>query len=349
MFFDALGFRFYCFLMIAFVLANALIGSDFGPMRRAAERARRTGALLAADARPMTSRALADAQPAAGTRIRGRTAGLPIAGLFLFLLAALWIDGGGGVPWGGGAGGVWSPAAWRRVMGAAENNILILAVSAAWGLGIALVTSRCTACLPWGAICRALGGGLRASLLPLAILVLAWSLKSTCDALETGVFLVDAVGETLSPAWFPALVFVLAGLTAFATGTSWGTMAILIPTAGPMAFDLDGARYGLTTMMTLGAVLDGAILGDHCSPISDTTIMSSISSACDHLHHVTTQIPYSLTVGAAALFAGYLPAAGGLPAATGLLIGAGLLVLVQFVMRWLRPRRGSTTSFQENA
>jgi Na+/H+ antiporter NhaC len=116
-------------------------------------------------------------------------------------------------------------------------------------------------------------------------------------------------------------------------------MAILIPTAIPIAFHLDGDAYRLTTMISLGAVLDGAILGDHCSPISDTTIMSSISSSCDHLHHVRTQIPYSLTVGALAIFCGYLPAALGVPSCLGILTASVAIALLFVVILRRRPRR----------
>jgi len=90
-------------------------------------------------------------------------------------------------------------------------------------------------------------------------------------------------------------------------------MGILIPIAIPVAFHLDGDAYGLVTVISVAAILDGAIFGDHCSPISDTTIMSSTASSCDHLAHVRTQMPYSLTVAAIALGAGYLPAAMGAP------------------------------------
>lgn len=89
-------------------------------------------------------------------------------------------------------------------------------------------------------------------------------------------------------------------------------MAILIPTAIPVAFALDGNSYGITTMISLGAILDGAIFGDHCSPISDTTILSSIASRCELILHVRTQLPYSLSIAALALICGYLPAALGL-------------------------------------
>jgi len=136
-----------------------------------------------------------------------------------------------------------------------------------------------------------------------------------------------------NPYLFPALLFIVASLTSFATGTSWGTMAILIPTAIPIAFQLDGGSYGLVTMICLGAILDGAIFGDHCSPISDTTIMSSISSSCDHIHHVRTQIPYSLTVAGLALVFGYIPAALGVPSWIGILTSIGVILLL---FTWLK-------------
>ena len=103
-------------------------------------------------------------------------------------------------------------------------------------------------------------------------------------------------------------------------------MAILIPTAIPIAFSLDGSVYGLTTMISLGAVLDGSIFGDHCSPISDTTIMSSIASDCDPIHHVHTQLPYSLTVAGLALICGYVPAALGV--SPYFVIGAATVLIV---------------------
>ena len=330
MFFDALSYRFYCILMIVFVLANVLTGRDFGPMARAQQRARRTGAVAAPNARPMTPKAYAAAEPDAGVRPRARVAVLPIGGLFLFLLAALWVDGGGS---GYGVLAPFNPRIWRDVLAASENSILILVLASALSVGLACATAHGWARLPVRRLGRALTAGLRASLLPITILILAWSLKGACDGLQTGQFLVDAVGDTVAPLYFPALVFALAGMVAFATGTSWGTMAILIPTAVPVAFQLDGALYGLTTMMTLGAVLDGAILGDHCSPISDTTIMSSLSSACDHIHHVKTQIPYSLLVGALAVVCGYLPAAAGWPSYAGLALGAGSLIGFLLLLR----------------
>ena len=134
---------------------------------------------------------------------------------------------------------------------------------------------------------------------------------------------------------FRSIVFVVAALVSFATGTSYGTMAILIPTAAPVAMELDGG-YGLITMISIGAVLDGAIFGDHCSPISDTTIMSSIASSCDHVHHVRTQLPYCLVVAGIALCAGYLPAAMGVPSWIGITAGAAISGLIFGCLKILR-------------
>jgi Na+/H+ antiporter NhaC len=144
----------------------------------------------------------------------------------------------------------------------------------------------------------------------------------------TGSFLATMLSDVVSPLWFPIFVFVCGSVTSFATGTSWGTMAILIPTAIPVAFSLDNGSYGLTTIICLGAVLDGAIFGDHCSPLSDTTILSSIASSCDPLHHVRTQLPYSLTVAGIALFCGYLPAALGVSSGIGIVGGTVLIILL---------------------
>ncbi|HCK14785.1 TPA: sodium:proton antiporter, partial [Candidatus Poribacteria bacterium] len=164
--------------------------------------------------------------------------------------------------------------------------------------------------------------------LPSLILIFAWGLKEVCDALRTGDFLGATVSNVISPVWFPTIIFVVAALTSFATGTSWGTMAILIPIATPIAFGLDGSTYGITTIICLGAVLDGSIFGDHCSPISDTTIMSSISCSCDHIHHVRTQLPYSLTVAGLAIIFGYLPATFRFPPWFLITCATGVIVLI---------------------
>lgn len=333
--FDALPYRFYCLLMIAFVLINVITGSDYGPMARAERRAR-NGEPAAPDAEPMTSPAFTTSEPAAGAVVRARTAVVPIGFLFAFLLVGIWFDGGGGALITANPFAVMNPGIWRDVISASENSVKILAFGAGGGLLCAWALGAFTAHLGPQEIGRGTLRGLQSSLLPCLVLLLAWSLKNACDALETGAFLERAAAGAVSPILYPAVVFVVAGMVAFCTGTSYGTMAILIPTAVPIAFSLDGGVYGTVTMLTIASILDGAIFGDHCSPISDTTIMSSISSACDHLHHVRTQLPYALTVAGTSLFLGYLPAAYGVPFYVTWIVGIALFIGIFLAMRFLK-------------
>jgi Na+/H+ antiporter NhaC len=361
MFFDALGFRFYCILMIAFVFFNALSGEDFGPMAKAEERARKLGKLLDDGAKPMTSRSLASAKPYPQAKVRAAVAVVPLIVLLLVFVGRLWFDAGGlARP----ASALLSPSVWRDVLGDV-NSIPLLAYAAGFALLVATALATAVSRVPLFVLARAVFVGLQGSLLPATVLVLAWSLKGACKALQTGDFLANALSGSLPPfvvralehllgdtltdrllaipvaLVFPALVFVVAALTSFATGTSWGTMAILIPTAIPVAFELDGRVYGLVTIISVAAVLDGSIFGDHCSPISDTTIMSSTASACDHIAHVRTQIPYSLVVAGLALLVGYLPAAMGVSKWVGILGGAALSGLLFLGLRALRARSRS--------
>ena len=332
MFFDALGFRFYCFGMIGFVLWNSLSDRDFGPMAAAERRAREEGKLLADGEKPMTSQSLASALPHPEARVFASVAIVPLAVLLTAFVTMLWFDGGGMALLSENPTSVFHLSAWRDVFSTADS-IPLLASAAGAGFLTASVLAVAVARVPLSALGRAIGTGASASLMPLAVLVLAWSLKGTCDALDTGEFLAGVLAGKVLPALFPAMVFVVAGLTAFATGTSWGTMAILIPTAIPVAFQLDGGIYGLITIMSIAAVLDGAVFGDHCSPISDTTIMSSTASACHHMAHVRTQIPYSLVVASLALVTGYLPSALGVPKWIGISSGVGLSGLL-FLGLW---------------
>jgi len=312
MFFDALSFRFYCLLMIAFVFLHIIIGRDFGPMKTAEDSAKANASGENSQASPL--REAANSSYPAVTRQSSRAikALVPLGGLVLFHITGLWLDGGGLAKLGQG-GSLISLVYWRDVISAAENTHLILDFAALFGLILALLCSQLFGSLRFSVIRNCFRRGIRRSMIPFVILILAWSLKNCCDSLKTGEFLTALLAGRVSPYWFPPAVFLVASVTSFATGTSYGTMAILIPTAIPVAFALDGNTYGLTTMISLGAVLDGAIFGDHCSPISDTTIMSSIASSCDLMQHVRTQLPYSLLVAALALLCAYLPSALGLP------------------------------------
>lgn len=324
--FNALPYRFYCILMLVFVLATILFNRDFGPMHTAQRRAAEEGKVEADDAVPMTSDTFSRAEPNSAARVSALTAVIPIGLLFTILLGSIWFDGGGAGQLKESALSIFSFFAWRDVISASENSVKILAYGSAISLGAAVICSRLIAKISFPVIRSAIQQGVQSSMLPVIILVMAWSLKAACDSLATGPFLVAVVGDSINPAVFPAIVFIIAGMTSFATGTSYGTMAILMPTAVPIAFALEGGSYGLITMITFGSILDGAIFGDHCSPISDTTIMSSISSSSDHMHHVRTQLPYSLTVGTLALVCGYLPAGFGMPSWLGFVAAIAIII-----------------------
>jgi Na+/H+ antiporter NhaC len=146
----------------------------------------------------------------------------------------------------------------------------------------------------------------------------------------------------LPTAWLPALVFLVAALVSFSTGTSWGTMAIVMPLVIPLAVRLTAFEAGdppsPVMVASVGAVLAGAVFGDHCSPISDTTVVSAFSSGCEVMAHVRTQLPYALTAAALAVGVGYAPAGFGISPVWLLLAGAAICwALVRFYGRPVPP------------
>jgi Na+/H+ antiporter NhaC len=339
MFFDALSFRFYCLLMLVFVFVHIMAKRDFGPMKTAEK-------LAAAGDPPLEQQqeqdnAVLDVAGKAALepiRLPGRAVNalVPLGGLILFHITGLWIDGNGPAKFKEG-GSMLSWIYWREVISNAEHSHLILFSAAIFGMTLALFCGTISGSLRFQAVRRGFWRGIKRAIMPSFILILAWSLKNCCDTLGTGDFLTRILADRIPPHLFPAILFIVASMTSFATGTSWGTMAILIPTAIPIAFALDGQSYGLTTMISLGAVLDGAIFGDHCSPISDTTIISSTASSCELMAHVRTQLPYSLSVAAIALFFGYIPTALGLAPAISFTLAIfvilGLFLCLNYFLR----------------
>ena len=290
MFFDAVVFRFYCIFALIFLIVNIILDRDFGPMARATH---------------------TDSNEESQTTVQSNTpkpnmyVGLvPMLFLVLYVFVGLWVDGGGmKVLSENSIFSLLSFAVWKDVISASENNVTVLFQASLFGLILSMLMGGFISKVSFKKLMDGVGHGVKRSLLPVSILVLAWCIKTVCRDLETGPFLVSLLSDSISPIWFPVILFVIAGITAFTTGTSWGTMAILIPVAIPLAASLDGSAYGMVTIISVAAILDGAIFGDHCSPISDTTIMSSISSGCDHMAHVKTQAPYSVFISAIALLA----------------------------------------------
>ncbi|TWU05588.1 Na+/H+ antiporter NhaC family protein [Stieleria varia] len=170
----------------------------------------------------------------------------------------------------------------------------------------------------------------------MVILWFAWALSALTepDRLNTSGYLAAVLSNGLDVRLLPAIVFVIAGLTAFSTGTSWGTMGILTPLSVSLAITMDpsGGPGGAICLATCGSVLAGAIFGDHCSPISDTTVLSSRASGCDHVRHVRTQMPYAIIVAAVCIAVGCVPAALGVSPWISLLAGSVVLVAI---VRWV--------------
>lgn len=159
------------------------------------------------------------------------------------------------------------------------------------------------------------------------ILVLAWSIGNVVDALGTGEYVAGIAEQVLSPALLPVVVLFTAGFIAFSTGTSWGTMAIVTPIAVPVAWELSGTHTLVAVMV--GMVFSGAIFGDHTSPISDTTVLSSTFTGADLIDHVRTQLYYAVTV---VLVAGVLMLGWGyMRISPWLLLGVGVLALIGVV------------------
>ena len=162
--------------------------------------------------------------------------------------------------------------------------------------------------------------GFKSMLTAILILTLAWSLAELVSDLHTADFITMAISSTnLSPQFLPFITFLVSGLIAFSTGSSWGTMAIMYPLILPATWVL-GKEAGLPFDQSIelfahvvSTVIAGSVFGDHCSPISDTTILSSLASSCNHIQHVRTQLPYALVVAVVALLFGTLPIAYGVP------------------------------------
>lgn len=169
-------------------------------------------------------------------------------------------------------------------------------------------------------------GGIKKMAGILTIIVLAWGIGGVCSQMGTSAFVVDATIDFLSPSLVPALLFVIGLVISFATGTSWGTMAILLPLGINMA-----ASFGVSEAMTIGAVLSGSLFGDHCAPISDTTVMSSMAAGCNHIDHVKTQIPYASLAAVSAFIAYLIVGIAGLGAFVSLAIAIVVMLVLYFV------------------
>lgn len=184
---------------------------------------------------------------------------------------------------------------------------------------------------------NAVSQGAASMLSPLLILVMAWTFGSVLGELGTATWLAEAIGSSFQARFFPAAIFLTGAAISFITGSSWGTMGLLMPIALPAYLDLTGDDPALLSAV-IGAVFSGAVFGDHCSPFSDTTIVSAFSCGVSAREHVITQLPYALLSAAVALGIGYLGLGAGIPAWAALLIGTLFLTTLACLMTRKKPR-----------
>jgi Na+/H+ antiporter NhaC len=324
-FIQSLPYAFYPLFALTITFAVAVSRRDWGPML-AAERRALSGELMAATAQPLADYESSGLAPDEGTPWRWWNAAVPVLLVVVATLVGLYVSGADALRDRGVDG-----AGLREVIDASDPFTVLLWASFL-GVTAAVLLAVSQSILGLREAFQATVGGFRSMLMAVVVLVLAWSLGQVCSDLATADFLVRVVGPAVPPSLLPAAVFLVAAGVSFATGTSWGTMAILTPLAIPVVIHSADVTPALIEA-TVSAILGGSVFGDHCSPISDTTIMSSMASSCDHVDHVRTQLPYALLGATVALLIGYLPAnVHGVPGWMLLLVGMALIaVWVRFV------------------
>jgi len=338
-FLQTIPYRFYSIILLFTVLAVALTGRDFGAMLAAEKRSRREGKLLRDGALPMSDRELAEMEPPEGAALRWTNAAVPILVVVAVVVAGLYHSGIQAL--GDEARG----AGPMRVLGAADSLSVLMWASAAGG-AVAAIMALVRRILTVGQVVDAWFTGIKAMMVAMVVLVCAWSLGAVCGDLFTAGYVVDRVSGFITIGLLPTIVFLAAAAISFATGTSWGTMAILMPVVIPLGYNLSpsgGAATG-PILASIAGVLSGSCFGDHASPISDTTILSSMASSCDHVDHVRTQLPYAVLAAALAIVAGFLPAGYGLHPAVSISLGlAGMVAFLLLAGRSAeeKPRHGA--------
>ncbi|MGQ1908519.1 Na+/H+ antiporter NhaC family protein [Marinifilum sp. RC60d5] len=328
-FLNSLPTRFYPFFTLFFILMLIVMKKDFGPMYKAELRSRNKEQHISTNTEPAKLNGSEEIEIPKNIPTRWYNAGIPVLVVIFGTFAGLVFTG-------------WDTSIWNdsnisfgsklsHIIGASDSYLALLWSSLSAVL-IAAFLSISQRILSLKTTIDALVSGFKTMLTAILILILAWALADITKDMHTADFISNILIATeVPPQFLPAFTFLLSALIAFSTGSSWGTMAILYPLILPASWALchSAGMNNLESMnifyITVSAILAGSVLGDHCSPISDTTILSSLASSCNHIEHVRTQLPYALTVGMVSIVAGLLPAAYGV--SSWLLIPAGFLTL----------------------
>ena len=334
-FIHTIPYLFYPLLALALVFLTSFMSRDFGPMAAAERRAARGDGLFREGAQLAADTGASEMEAKEGVPHRWWNAALPVLTVVVVVLGGLYVTG---------RASAGPDAPLRDVFGAADPFSTLL-----WGsLSGCLVAFGLSVGQRLLTMSEAIEGwlaGMKAMMIAMIILTLAWSLGAVTESLHTAQFLAQILEGNVPLQAIPVLVFLTAAAMAFATGTSWGTMAILIPLVIPLTVSLgggvnfDGGTHYSILLGAISSVLAGAIFGDHCSPISDTTVLSSTASGCDHVDHVRTQLPYALLVGVLGMGLGDIGTAYGLP--NWVALGSGVIVLY-LVLRFFGRPTGAT-------
>lgn len=316
---NSIPYNFYSILAIAMVGIIAYTGRDFGPMLKAEHRARTTHQLWAEGARPLAGTSeLKVAKNASNNSIN---LWIPIILLIVLSFYFMWSSGGGS-----------SAESFSQAISDADSMFSIfLATLIAFFVAVIMYLVQRIATV--AEIMDSFLNGAQMMVYATLILVSAWAIKAVCDELGTAPYIVNALEGILSPMILPILTFLVSAFIALCTGTSWGTMGIVVPIVIPL-----GISVGAPLPIVISSVLTGAVMGDHCSPISDTTVMSSTFSGSDHIDHVRTQFPYALTTTFVAVVC-YLLAGMGIPVIIVLLAGILLLYLLVMIFSSLSAKQ----------
>ena len=339
-FVETMPYRFYNLFMLFFIVCTAFMGREFAGMLKAERRARagelhpRRGGAMIEDVEDKTL------EPKENIKLQSSNAIVPLLVLILGAFVSFYFSGLGALEGEALESAKAHPLTFhtfQATFGAADASVALFQ-SALLATVVAIFIAVYRKILTVREAIETWGKGWKTMITTIIILLLAWSLSSVIKELGTSRYLVDLLSQSTPKIVLPAAIFMLGSFISFSTGTSYGTMGILMPLAIPLASavgmhsGLEGDALHAYMIVNISAVLTGAIFGDHCSPISDTTILSSMGAGCNHIDHVQTQMPYALAVCAISIFAGYFPTALGL--SIWIVLPFGLLVtalVIRFV------------------
>ena len=318
-FLNTIPYRFYNILILGFIVLTSVLLKEFGPMREAELRARRGNVNLTSSKEidEKISNEHSDLEPLPGVKLNIWNAIIPIGILIVGSLFAFYYSGYTTILGGDDATLIEllknSPLSFVSIREAFSNADASVALfqSALFAGIVAMVMGAFKKIFTLSEALDIWVDGMKTLVITGVILICAWSLSSVIKELGTAKYLIQLLSGALPPFILPSLIFVLGAIISFATGTSYGTMGILMPLAIPLSYSINPEISYI--IVATSAVLTGAIFGDHCSPISDTTILSSMGAGCNHIDHVRTQMPYSIFVAVITIVFGYIPAGFGLP------------------------------------